>query len=91
MTDRSPAHPNPAVAESTTAMRLGPDDAFPVDLTVLELVALQVLHSRICRQIDHDHLTDPDGPHPVTLDRHRQLVVELRAREIMPELTSAEE
>jgi hypothetical protein len=72
-------------------VRLGPDDAFPADLTELGLVALQVLHSRICRQLDHDHLTDPDGPHPITLDRHHQLVVELRARELSPARTHAED
>jgi len=86
-----PPRPPAAGGPDPSVVRLGPDDAFPADLTELGLVALQVLHSRICRQLDHDHLTDPDGPHPITLDRHQQLVVELRAREISPALTHAED
>ena len=42
---------------------------------------LQVLHSRITRQLDHDWLTDPVGPHPVTMDRGLELAAELDARD----------
>ena len=60
---------------------LGPDQEFPADLAGLSLVELQVLHSRICHQLDHEYLTGPDGPHPVTLDRCRELRAQLDARE----------
>ena len=59
---------------------LDPADDFPTDLTSLPLIQLQPLHSRICRQLGHEYLTEPTGPHPVTLDRHRELIVELHAR-----------
>ena len=42
---------------------------------------LQVLHSRITRQLDHDCLTDPVGPHPTTSDRQQELLTELDARD----------
>lgn len=58
---------------------LGPDERMSGDLAGLSLVELQVLHSRICRQLDYEYLTDP-GPHPLTMDRHGDLVDELDAR-----------
>lgn len=63
-----------------TAISLGPDEAFPADLAGLGLVELQVLHSRVCHQLDHEYLAGLDGPHPLTLDRCRELVAELEAR-----------
>lgn len=42
---------------------------------------LQVLHSRICRQLDRDYLTGPDGPHPCTTDRLHDVLAELDARD----------
>ncbi|MHC5560842.1 hypothetical protein [Kocuria sp. U4B] len=42
---------------------------------------MQLLHSRLTRQLEHEHLS-PDGPHPVTLQRHRELVVELDYRDL---------
>ncbi|MEX5258619.1 hypothetical protein RCG71_20130, partial [Kocuria sp. CPCC 205281] len=39
--------------------RLGPTEDFPENLTGLGMAELQVLHSRITRQLDHDYLTDP--------------------------------
>lgn len=48
---------------------LGPAQAFPAELGGSTMGELQVLHSRICRQLDRDYLTDPDGPHPCTTDR----------------------
>ncbi|MUN63871.1 hypothetical protein GMA12_12110 [Kocuria sediminis] len=59
---------------------LGPDCAFPAELSALSLVELQVLHSRVVCQLEHEYLTGPDGPHPVTQDRHDELVAELEAR-----------
>ncbi|KUG56628.1 hypothetical protein AVL61_06105 [Kocuria rosea subsp. polaris] len=65
-----------------------PDDAFPADLTELSLAELHVLHSRVGRQLDREYLGDAAGAHPVTLERHQELTVELDAREIAhPERT----
>lgn len=63
---------------------LDPAAPFPADLSALSLVELQVLHSRACRQLDREYLTDPAGPHPVTLDRHCELVIELDRRDSAP-------
>ena len=59
---------------------LEPTDAFPESLADLTVTQLQVLHSRICSQLDWEYLTDPAGPHPVTLDRRRMLLDALDAR-----------
>jgi hypothetical protein len=59
---------------------LGPDGDFPPELSALSLVDLQVLHSRVVCQLEHEYLVNPDGPHPVTQDRHEELVAELEAR-----------
>lgn len=68
-----------ATAEAGTF--LSPDDPFPSALAELDLVELQVLHSRVCRRLEHEYLTAPDGPHPVTQDRCQELVAELDVRE----------
>ena len=60
---------------------LGPDQAFPAELGGLSMGELQVLHSRICRQLDLDYLTGPDGPHPCTTDRLQDVLDELDARD----------
>lgn len=65
----------------TPGSRLGPGEDFPEDLSALGTVELQVLHSRICRQLDHDWLTDPHGPHCSTMDRLQELQTELDARD----------
>ncbi|MFF0990508.1 hypothetical protein [Kocuria nitroreducens] len=59
---------------------LTPDCDFPGDLSALPLVELQVLHSRIVCQLEHEYLVNADGPHPVTQDRHEELVAALEAR-----------
>lgn len=59
---------------------LSPEDEFPADLTGLPLVELQVLHSRIECQLEREYLEGPSGPHPVTQDRHDELVAELEER-----------
>lgn len=61
--------------------RLGPEEDFPEDLTGLGMAELQVLHSRITRQLDHDYLTDPVGPHCSTMDRCQELLMELDTRD----------
>lgn len=78
------AHPGPVSASPVApapGSRLGPDENFPEDLTGLEKADLQVLHSRITRQLDHDYLTEPAGPHPATTDRQQELLTELDARD----------
>ncbi|WP_344120061.1 hypothetical protein [Kocuria aegyptia] len=59
---------------------LAPAGLFPTALAELEPAELQVLHSRITRQLDHEYI-DPVGPHPVTLDRVRELAEELDTRQ----------
>jgi hypothetical protein len=66
--------PAPGAADSR---RLGPAGAFPATLEGLTVEELQILHSRLCLQLDHEYLTDPAGPHPVSLDRYRQVVTAL--------------
>lgn len=75
-----------AVAAPTggaTSTFLPPAAGFPADLTGLSLTELHVLHSRIGRQLDREYLTTPSGAHPLTLERYRDLTVELDAREIV--------
>ena len=60
---------------------LGPDEEFPAALAALSMDELQVLHSRICRQLDREYLSAPDGPHPCTSDRLQEVVHELDARD----------
>ena len=64
--------------ENTTC--LSPDCDFPAELSALSLVELQVLHSRIACQLEHEYLENPEGPHPVTQDRNEELVAEIEAR-----------
>ncbi|GGC91385.1 hypothetical protein GCM10011512_18070 [Tersicoccus solisilvae] len=59
---------------------LTPDDPFPDDLDGLDLVDLQVLHSRLCWQLDHEYLSLPGGADPVTLDRHQDVTAEMTRR-----------
>lgn len=70
------------VARPTGRTYLAPDDEFPADLTELSLAELHVLHSRVGRQLDREYLAEAAGAHPVTLERHQELTVELDAREI---------
>jgi hypothetical protein len=62
--------------------RLSPDQAFPAELTVLSTARLLILDSLIRRQLDHEMPCELDGAHPLTLERHFDLVTELDAREI---------
>ncbi|MFI7579389.1 hypothetical protein ACH9DO_08675 [Kocuria sp. M1N1S27] len=60
---------------------LGPAEAFPAALGALSMDELQVLHSRICRQLDREYLEAPDGPHPCTADRLQEVLDELDVRD----------
>lgn len=72
------------------ATLLGPEEDFPGVLAALSLTHLQVLHSRICLQLHHEYLEAPQGAHPVTLDRHQELVAELATRRSCPSVPAHE-
>lgn len=67
--------------ESRPGSCLDPAETFPDALHTLSMCELQVLHSRICRQLDHEFLSDMEGPHPCTADRLHELIQELDARD----------
>lgn len=71
----------PASMPSVPGTFLAPTDPFPSVLAELDLTELQVLHSRVCRQLEQEYLAAPDGPHPVTQDRCQELVAELDTRQ----------
>ncbi|MEX5299878.1 hypothetical protein RCG67_13990 [Kocuria sp. CPCC 205292] len=75
------AAPMASAPTRTPGSRLDPGEDFPEDLTGLGMADLQVLHSRITRQLDHDYLTDPAGPRPATMDRSFEVAAELDARD----------
>ena len=80
--ENAPGRPPAPVPDPTSSStHLDSAEAFPEDLTYLTVVELQVLHSRITRQLDHDYLTAPAGPHPCTLDRRQQLLEEFDTRD----------
>lgn len=68
-------------APARPSTRLTPSEDFPTELAELELAEVQVLHSRVCRELEHEYLADPGGAHPVTLDRLEELESELTTRE----------
>lgn len=72
-----PAATAPAVART----RLSPEEPFPAEVTALPLAQLQVLHSRVCLQLEDEYLQAPEGAHPVTLERHQDLVHALAAHQ----------
>lgn len=72
--------PEPGV-ESRSRSCMDPAEAFPDALHTLSMSELQVLHSRICRQLDHEFLSVFEGPHPSTADRLHELLAELDARD----------
>lgn len=62
------------------ATRLAPDDSFPDTLMDLPVEQLQILHSRLCRQLELEYLDAPDGGHPITVDRLHEVRIEFDAR-----------
>lgn len=77
-----PVLPPVPVTPKPGGIYLDPAEELPGDLDELSLPELQVLHSRICRQLERDYRINPDGPHPVTLDRYHDVVVELDYRHL---------
>ena len=69
--------PEPATTGGTG---LEVTEEFPPDVAGLSLTELHVLHSKLCRQLDHETLTNPAGPNPLTQDRHQEVVAELDTR-----------
>ncbi|MDV5999537.1 hypothetical protein IUU84_08120 [Kocuria rhizophila] len=69
--------PDPPGPVSTV---LDPLQEFPSCLAELVTETLQVLHSRVCRQLDREYL-EPLGPHPQTLERYQELISEFEIRE----------
>ncbi|MDN5700211.1 MAG: hypothetical protein L0G85_07805 [Kocuria sp.] len=60
---------------------LTPADQFPSELADLDLMTVLALHGRVCRQLEREYLTDPDGADPATLDRVEELTEELDERQ----------
>lgn len=88
MTGRSVHHVRPAETPapagprvpSRDLLRLPPSAGFPADLAELTVRELQVLHSRLSRQLNHEHLGGSAGPHPESLARFRRVVLALDMR-----------
>ena len=81
--DAEPVAASPTGAATfERATLLGPDDPFPEELLGLSLERLQILHSRICRQLELEYLTDPEGRHPITADRLHELQIEFASRQL---------
>lgn len=79
--DRVEHEPRAGSTADQPGTHLDPGEDFPAVLAELTLVELQVLHSRVCVQLDSEYLEVVGGAHPVTLDRHHELVAELALRE----------
>ncbi|GAB2612896.1 hypothetical protein GCM10009696_17990 [Kocuria himachalensis] len=83
--ERLMSHPStqpwdPLDLDDAEEIYLGPTAGFPAELSRLALPELQVLHSRLCRQLNRDHLQHPAFPHPVTMARYCKVVFALDAR-----------
>ena len=69
--------------------RLLPEDPFPEDLSDLGKTEVELLNSRVHRELDAE-IFEAEGPHPVTEDRHFELQEELDLRDgVGPQSTSA--
>lgn len=60
--------------------RLTPSEPFPEDLTSLDLPEVEVLNSKIERELSHEYVHDGE-PDPETELRHEELVEELDRRD----------
>ncbi|WP_400160574.1 hypothetical protein [Arthrobacter sp. BPSS-3] len=61
-------------------LRITPTDPFPQDLEKLKDEKLQVLDSKVQRQLDHEIVTEGE-PHPETEFRHHELDLEFGLRD----------
>jgi hypothetical protein len=60
--------------------RLTPSESFPEDLASLELPEVEVLNSKIQRELSHEYVHDGE-PDPETEFRHEEVVEELDRRD----------
>lgn len=85
-----PEHQGAPPEADEPGTHVDPSGNFPDELAELTLAHLQVLHSRVCLQLDSEYLGSPDGAHPVTLDRRQELVAELATRRTSPAVPADE-
>ncbi|TYD00385.1 hypothetical protein FQ377_02745 [Arthrobacter echini] len=67
--------------------RLTPSEDFPQDLSALELPEVEVLNSKIHRELDYEYVHDGE-PSMETEIRQEELAEELNRREHQPQSTS---
>lgn len=60
--------------------RITPDDPFPFDLTTLRRAEVEVLNSKLHRQLDVEYLAG--GPDPETAARYEEVTAELDRRTV---------
>lgn len=60
--------------------RLTPSEPFPEDLTSLDLPEVEVLNSKIERELSHEYMHDGE-PDPETEFRHEEVTEELDRRD----------
>jgi len=60
--------------------RMEPDARFPQDLGQLTASEVEILNSKIHRQLDHEYVQDGE-PDPETAGRHEELTAELNRRD----------
>lgn len=67
--------------------RITPDDQFPFDLTTLPRAEVEILNSKLHRQLDIEYLAG--GPHPETAARYEEVTADLdrRTADEAPSLT----
>ena len=68
--------------------RLSPADPFPEDLTKLELPEVEVLNSKVHRELSHEYIHDGE-PSPETEFRQEELTEELDRRDTEDERLEA--
>ncbi|MHA7280276.1 hypothetical protein ACX80H_11040 [Arthrobacter sp. MDT2-2] len=68
--------------------RLTPAEPFPEDLTHLDLPEVEVLNSKIQRELAHEYVHNGE-PDPETEFRHEEVVEELDRRDAADEDTAA--
>ncbi|MUK00501.1 hypothetical protein GM708_00300 [Vibrio cholerae] len=66
--------------------RLTPSEEFPNDLSALGLPEVEMLNSKIHRELDHEYATNGE-PFLETEIRHEELTEELDRRDQQPEST----
>lgn len=66
--------------------RITPDEPFPEDVGVLDQPEVEVLNSKLHRQLDHEYVHE-DGPSPETECRLEEIKEELDFRDLTPDDT----